>query len=104
MTIQVALRLSEDLVAYLDGEVEAGRARSRTEVVSRALRDTRRQERTARDAAIYVQIEAEGGDELSTPEDAEWTERNAAQAWAHLDDTDWSYLRDRVISWGESRT
>lgn len=97
MTIQVALRLAEDLVAYLDAEVEAGRARSRTEVVSDALREARRQNRIARDAAIYAQIEAQGGDEFSTPEYAEWTERNAAHTWAHLDDTDWSYLKDRII-------
>ena len=44
MTVQIALRLPEDVVAYIDELVRSGKARSRADVVARALaRDLRRQ-------------------------------------------------------------
>lgn len=44
MSTQIAVRLPDDLVTYLDGAVAAGRAKSRAELVARLIaRDERRQ-------------------------------------------------------------
>jgi Arc/MetJ-type ribon-helix-helix transcriptional regulator len=43
MSIQVAVRLSDELASYVDGEVTAGRAPSRAAVVTRALERERRE-------------------------------------------------------------
>ena len=44
MSIQIAVRLPDDLVAYVDRAVAQGRVRSRAELVARLIeRDVRRQ-------------------------------------------------------------
>jgi predicted transcriptional regulator len=43
MSTQIAVRLSDELASYVDGEVAAGRAPSRAAVVARALERERRQ-------------------------------------------------------------
>ncbi|HWC36294.1 MAG TPA: hypothetical protein VG650_15920 [Mycobacteriales bacterium] len=44
MSIQIAVRLPEDLVAYIDHAVASGRVKSRAELVARLIaRDARRQ-------------------------------------------------------------
>ncbi len=44
MTTQIAVRLQNDLVTYIDAEVAAGRANSRAELIGRLLaREVRRQ-------------------------------------------------------------
>ena len=44
MSIQIAVRLPDELVAYVDQAVAAGRVKSRAELVSRLIaRDARRQ-------------------------------------------------------------
>jgi AraC-like DNA-binding protein len=43
MSIQVAVRLSDELASYVDGEVAAGRAPSRAAVLARALERERRE-------------------------------------------------------------
>jgi Arc/MetJ-type ribon-helix-helix transcriptional regulator len=44
MSIQIAVRLPDELVAYVDEAVAAGRVRSRAELVARLIaRDARRQ-------------------------------------------------------------
>ncbi len=54
MTRQVALRLPDDLVEYVDGLVADGTASSRAIVVKRALERERRRTIAARDAAILA--------------------------------------------------
>ncbi|GID30064.1 hypothetical protein C8E87_2911 [Paractinoplanes brasiliensis] len=62
MSIQIAVRLPDDLVDFLDGEVNAGSAASRAAVVVRALERERRRAVAERDAAIYAT--ANGHDDL----------------------------------------
>lgn len=54
MSKQVALRLSNDLVAYIDEAVAEGRATSRAALVADALDRDRRRQRAERDAAILA--------------------------------------------------
>jgi len=54
MTIQIAVRLPEDLVAFVDDLVSHGQATSRAAVVSGALERERRRRTAERDAAILA--------------------------------------------------
>jgi Arc/MetJ-type ribon-helix-helix transcriptional regulator len=54
MSKQIAVRLSDDLVEFVDGVVRSGRERSRAAVVSRALERERRRAVAERDAAILA--------------------------------------------------
>jgi Arc/MetJ-type ribon-helix-helix transcriptional regulator len=54
VTTQIAVRLPEELVEFIDRLVADGRAPSRAAVVSRALHREQRREITARDAAILA--------------------------------------------------
>lgn len=54
MSTQIAVRLPDDVVAFLDRLVAEKKAASRAEVVTRALERERRLERAARDAAILA--------------------------------------------------
>ncbi len=54
MSTQIAVRLSEELVEFIDRLVSDGRAASRAAVVSRALQRELRREAAARDAAILA--------------------------------------------------
>jgi Arc/MetJ-type ribon-helix-helix transcriptional regulator len=51
---QIAVRLSDDLVDFVDEVVESGRERSRAAVVSRALERERRRLAAERDAEILA--------------------------------------------------
>lgn len=55
MSKQIAVRLPDDVVAFIDEMVERGDANSRAAVVSRALARERRRSIAARDAAILAQ-------------------------------------------------
>jgi Arc/MetJ-type ribon-helix-helix transcriptional regulator len=54
MSKQIAVRLPEDIVEFVDGLVHEGQAHSRAEVVTRALERERRRAVAARDAAILA--------------------------------------------------
>jgi Arc/MetJ-type ribon-helix-helix transcriptional regulator len=54
MSKQIAVRLPDELVAFVDGVVESGSARSRAAVVTRALERERRRAVAARDAEILA--------------------------------------------------
>lgn len=54
MSKQIAIRLPDDLVAFVDEIVESGREPSRAGVVTRALERERRRTVAARDAAIFA--------------------------------------------------
>ncbi len=64
MSTQIAVRLSEELVQFIDQLVSDGRAPSRAAVVSQALQRERRRQIAARDAAILA-AEADDLDELA---------------------------------------
>jgi len=55
MTIQIAIRLPDELVAYIDSHIAAGDATSRADMVTRALEHERRHDVEKRDAEIYAQ-------------------------------------------------
>jgi Arc/MetJ-type ribon-helix-helix transcriptional regulator len=54
MSKQIAVRLPEDIVEFIDGLIKDGKADSRAIVVTRALERERRRAIAARDAAILV--------------------------------------------------
>lgn len=54
MSKQIAIRLSDDLVRFVDDEVDSGAGRSRAAVVARALERDRRRVIAGRDAAILA--------------------------------------------------
>lgn len=65
MTIQIAVRLPEESVAFIDRQVQSGRARSRADVIGRALIREARRERAARDLErIIADRSVEGCDEF----------------------------------------
>ena len=49
MTTQIAVRLPDELVAFVDGLIRNGRATSRADAVARALERERRRELALRD-------------------------------------------------------
>jgi Arc/MetJ-type ribon-helix-helix transcriptional regulator len=55
MSKQIAVRLSDELVEFVDQEVDSGAGRSRAAVVTRALERERRRAVAARDAEILAQ-------------------------------------------------
>jgi Arc/MetJ-type ribon-helix-helix transcriptional regulator len=59
MSKQIAVRLPEDLVEFIDRLVAQGRASSRAAVVARGVDMVRRRDTAARDIAILVET---GGD------------------------------------------
>lgn len=59
MSKQIAVRLPDELVAFVDGVVEAGGARSRAAVVTRALERERRRAVAERDAQILSRTGAD---------------------------------------------
>ena len=62
MSTQIAVRLPEELVEFIDRLVSEGRAASRAAVVSQALQRERRRELAARDAAILAAADSEDDD------------------------------------------
>lgn len=66
MTTQIAVRLPDDIVQYIDGEIAAGTATSRAAVVLRALQRDRRRQDAEHDARIYAADPAAEFDDLAT--------------------------------------
>jgi Arc/MetJ-type ribon-helix-helix transcriptional regulator len=63
MSIQIAVRLPDDIVAFVDEQVSSGSATSRAMVVVRALERERRREVAERDAAIYAAAAGNSGND-----------------------------------------
>lgn len=72
MSKQIAVRLSDELVAFVDEMVDSGTARSRAAVVTRALERERRRRLAQRDAEILARTGPD--DDLDSL--AEWASRN----------------------------
>jgi len=62
VTTQIAVRLPEELVEFIDRLVSDGRATSRAAVVTRALHRERRREIAARDSAILAATDSKDDD------------------------------------------
>ena len=60
MSTQIAVRLPEEIVAFVDDEVSAGRAKSRAQVVLRALEREQRRQLAVRDVEILAGDSVEG--------------------------------------------
>ena len=54
MSKQIAVRLPDEIVAFVDGLISEGKAHSRAAVVNRALERERRRAVAARDVAILA--------------------------------------------------
>jgi Arc/MetJ-type ribon-helix-helix transcriptional regulator len=65
MTVQIAVRLPDDIVAFVDEQVSSGAAPSRAAVVTRALERDRRREAAEHDARIYAANQPSDLDELA---------------------------------------
>jgi len=61
MSSQIAVRLPDDLMDFVNEQVASGSAPSRAAVVARALERERRRSAAERDAAIYL-ASGEAGD------------------------------------------
>lgn len=55
MTVQIAIRLPDDMVAFLDKSVAAGNAPSRAALVARAVEREMRRQVAEHDAAILLE-------------------------------------------------
>jgi len=67
MSIQIAVRLPDDIVAFVDEQVSSGVAPSRAAVVTRALERDRRCKAAETDARIYAAASQPSDlDELAT--------------------------------------
>ena len=74
MTIQIAIRLPDDMVAFLDKAVAVGNAPSRAALVARAVEREMRRQAAEQDAAILRELGA--GDDLD--ELVAWSVAHAA--------------------------
>ena len=64
MTTQIAVRLPDDIVKYIDQEIADGTATSRAAVVIRALERDRRRQEAEHDARIYASSPSDEFDNL----------------------------------------
>lgn len=78
MSTQIAVRLPDDVVAFIDAEVKGGHARSRAAVVLRALEREQRRRLAERDAEIL----AAG---MSVPNDVDALARHSARTPLDID-------------------
>lgn len=76
MTIQITVRLPEEMVAFLDSAVAQGRASSRAALVASALEHEMRRQAAERDAALLR--ERGSADELDGL--VEWTAHHVSAA------------------------
>jgi Arc/MetJ-type ribon-helix-helix transcriptional regulator len=80
MSIQIAVRLAEASVSFIDEQIRSGRARSRADVISKALLREARRERAARDLERIIADRATQG-----PDDVDELARAAASTALDLD-------------------
>ena len=86
MTVQITVRLPDELVAFVDAEVTRGAATSRAEAVAKALTRERRRRRALEDVAI-LQAEAENaGVAVAVAPDLDDLARHTATHPVALDD------------------
>lgn len=81
MTVQMTVRIDDDLAAFIDRATESGEG-SRADVINAAIRREVRRREAVNDAAIYARSARSDREQASS--DA-WAIRNAEQVWADLD-------------------
>lgn len=81
MTVQMTVRIPDDLAEFVDQAVAEG-AKSRADVITRALRREMRRKLAEKDALIYASLKVDPQEEAAW---AEWARQNAAKVWAGLD-------------------
>lgn len=81
MSVQMTIRVEDDLAAFVDAASRAGEG-SRADVINRALRREIRRRAAERDARIYA---ATSDGELESDAYAAWAARNAAAMWSDLE-------------------
>jgi predicted transcriptional regulator len=81
MTVQMTIRVDDDLAAFVDSEAKSGEC-SRADVINRALRREIRRHAALRDAGIYL---ASIDTDLDSDAYAEWAAGNAQRVTSELD-------------------
>lgn len=81
MSVQMTIRVDDDLAAFVDAAASAGEG-SRAEVINRAIRREVRRRAAERDARIYAST---SDPELDSDAYARWSAENADIIWADLD-------------------
>ena len=81
MSVQMTLRVDEELAAFVDEAVKAGEG-SRADVVNRAIRRELRRRAAEADARIYA---ADADPELESDAYAQWAAANAARVASELE-------------------
>ena len=81
MSVQMTIRVNDDLAAFIDEAAKAGEG-SRADVINRAIRREIRRRAAARDAQIYA---SSVDPDLESGTHAAWAAGNADQVWSELD-------------------
>lgn len=81
MSVQMTIRVDDDLAAFIDQAAKAGK-RSRADVINHAIKREIRRRAAEQDAQIYA---SSTDPDLESDAYAEWTTRNARQVWSGLD-------------------
>jgi len=82
MSRQIAVRLPEEIVEFIDEQVSEGRGRSRADVVARAMSRERRRRQAERDVEILMELKEKG--ELGDEELEAWV-RHASRTPLDID-------------------
>lgn len=81
MSVQITIRVDDELAAFVDEAAKAGEG-SRADVINRAIRREIRRRAAQRDAQIYASTT---DPDLDTDAYAVWARRNANHVWSDLD-------------------
>ena len=81
MSVQMTVRVDDDLAAFIDEAVKAGEG-SRAEVINRAIRREIRRRAAERDAQIYA---SSADSDIKPDAYGVWAARNAGHVWSALD-------------------
>jgi Arc/MetJ-type ribon-helix-helix transcriptional regulator len=82
-TVQITIRVPEDLVSYADQLVAEGAVQNRTAAVVEALRQMRKQREDEREVDILKEMAGNPDPELEGFN--RWAWQQGQQAWADLD-------------------
>ena len=81
MSVQMTVRIEDDLAAYVDEAAQSGGG-SRADVINRALRHEIRRRAAQHDAQIYA---SSSDPDLDSDAYAAWARRTADHVWSDLD-------------------
>lgn len=80
MSVQMTIRVDDDLAAFIDKAAEAGEG-SRADVINRAIKREIRRRAAAQDARIYASCV---DPELESDAYEKWAVRNVSLVWSEL--------------------